>query len=54
MSAELAGALRRLPSVDRLVRSLEGREVTRSLPRARLTVAARELHERELRRNRAE
>ena len=54
MSAELAGALRRLPSVDRLVRSLEGREVTRSLPRARLTVAAREVLERERRRIRAE
>jgi L-seryl-tRNA(Ser) seleniumtransferase len=54
MSAELAGVLRRLPSVDRLVRHLEGREVTRSLSRARLTAAAREVLERERRRVRAE
>jgi L-seryl-tRNA(Ser) seleniumtransferase len=54
MSTELAGGLRRLPSVDWLVRHLQGREGTRSLSRARLTVAAREVLERERRRVRAE
>jgi L-seryl-tRNA(Ser) seleniumtransferase len=54
MSAELSGVLRRLPSVDRLVRHLEGREGTRSLSRVRLTVAAREVLERERRRLRTE
>jgi len=54
MSAELTGALRRLPSVDGLVRQLQGREVMQSLSRARLTVAAREVLERERQRVRAE
>ncbi len=54
MSAELRGILRQLPSVDRLVRQLEGREATRSLSRTRLTVTARAVLERERRRVRAE
>jgi L-seryl-tRNA(Ser) seleniumtransferase len=54
MSAEIAGALRRLPSVDRLVRHLERRDEMQSLSRARLTVAAREALERERRRVQAE
>ncbi|MGH7335183.1 MAG: L-seryl-tRNA(Sec) selenium transferase [Candidatus Rokuibacteriota bacterium] len=50
MSAERLGVLHRLPSVDRLVRQLEGRDAMRDLSRARLTVAAREALERERRR----
>ena len=41
MSADRA-ALRRLPSVDQVLRALEGRPEVAALPRARLTVLARE------------
>jgi Selenocysteine synthase N terminal len=43
MNAEVAAALRRLPSVDQLVRRLDSRDVVRGVPRARLTATAREV-----------
>jgi L-seryl-tRNA(Ser) seleniumtransferase len=47
MSADVAAALRRLPSVDQLVRRLAGRVEVRSLSRPRITTTAREVLERE-------
>src|SRR5262249_61192199 len=43
MSADAVGPLRRLPSVDQLVRLVAGRPEVQSWSRPRLTAAAREL-----------
>ena len=53
MSAEHTEALRRLPSVDQVLRLLAGRPEVREVPRARLTETIREVLERERQRVRA-
>ncbi len=47
MRADIAAALRTLPSVDQLVRRLAGRDEVRALSRVRVTGVAREVLERE-------
>jgi hypothetical protein len=53
MSADPAGGLRGLPSVDQLVRRLAGRSEVQSWSRARLTAAARAALDAERRRVRS-
>ncbi|MBI1962139.1 MAG: L-seryl-tRNA(Sec) selenium transferase, partial [Candidatus Rokubacteria bacterium] len=50
MSADPAAALRRLPSVDQLVRRLAGRPELAGVPRARVTALVRDALEAERRR----
>ena len=50
MSADRTAALRRLPSVDQILRALDGRPELAALPRARLTALVREALDAERRR----
>jgi L-seryl-tRNA(Ser) seleniumtransferase len=54
MSADGVAGLRRLPSVDRLLREVEGRAAMREVSRARLAATARDVLEHERRRVKAD